>query len=218
MENIKREGGISLDDFYKFCKEMNEHHAFGVMGPTFAVKYIDSCVDTRDGEVWMVTLRDIVADDDIWAKIPEDWKRRSGTAVHISSSRIPRPVPVVNCQNKSNQDEDDDQIGKIDAAAARGTGTAPTIASAVIDSSAVVPVIVVGIPIAAGVPAAVAVVSAPATIAVIIVVAESGVNGDPAADDQNHSADQRRENGHCAPVLLEPVFHRSSFHMTSARA
>ena len=84
MENIKREGGISLDDFYKFCKEMNEHHAFGVMGPTFAVKYIDSCVDTRDGEVWMVTLRDIVADDDIWAKIPEDWKRRSGTAVHIS--------------------------------------------------------------------------------------------------------------------------------------
>ncbi len=140
------------------------------------------------------------------------------TAVHISSSRIPRPVPGVNCQNKSNQDEDDDQIGKIDAAAARGTGTAPTIASAVIDSSAVVPVIVVGIPIAAGVPAAVAVVSAPATIAVIIVVAESGVNGDPAADDQNHSADQRRENGHCAPVLLEPVFHRSSFHMTSARA
>ena len=84
MEDIKREGGISLDDFYKFCKEMNEHHAFGVMGPTFAAKYIDSCVDTRDGEVWMVTLRDIVADDDIWSKIPEDWKRRSGNAVHIS--------------------------------------------------------------------------------------------------------------------------------------
>ena len=66
-----------------FYEEMILHHRWGVYGIKFAAKYIDSITDTRDGEIWSITLRDIATDDEIWAKIPEIWKVRDGNLVNI---------------------------------------------------------------------------------------------------------------------------------------
>lgn len=74
---------MTIEEFVTFYKAMMQSHRFGVYGVTFGVKYIDAIVDTRDGDIWSISLRDIVADDSVWAKIPEPWKVRDRNVVKI---------------------------------------------------------------------------------------------------------------------------------------
>lgn len=74
---------MKIQDFVHFYEEMMLHHRWGVPNINFAAKYIDSITDTRDGEIWSITLRDIATDDEIWAKIPDAWMVKNGNSINI---------------------------------------------------------------------------------------------------------------------------------------
>ena len=80
---INRNCGLSIEEFVSFYNEMMKNHRWGVYGVKFGAKYIDAITDTRDGQIWSITLRDIVADEEIWAKIPEPWKIKDGNLINI---------------------------------------------------------------------------------------------------------------------------------------
>ena len=75
---------MSIEEFTDFYRKMMKIHRWGIYGVRFGAKYIDSIIDTRDGKIWSITLRDIMADDDIWAQIPDAWKAKDGNLIKVT--------------------------------------------------------------------------------------------------------------------------------------
>ena len=74
---------MTIEEFAEFYKTMMEKHRWGVPGIEFSVKYIEAIADTRDCIIWSITLRDINANEAVWAKIPDEWKFKDGDLIKI---------------------------------------------------------------------------------------------------------------------------------------
>lgn len=79
----KRAEALTMDEFVAFYKKMMAQHRWGIAGHSFWVKYIESIIDTRDGTIWSIILLDNFAEEEVWQKIPEAWKIRSGSMINI---------------------------------------------------------------------------------------------------------------------------------------
>lgn len=80
---LRDQQGIGVSEFLAFYHRIMDRHRWGVLGLEFCPKYVNFSVDTRDGQIWSITMRDIIADDATWAKIPDPWKQKDGNLVKV---------------------------------------------------------------------------------------------------------------------------------------
>lgn len=104
--------GISMGEFAAFYYRIMERHCWGVPGLTFCPKYIDSVVDTRDGQIWSITLRDVITDESVLKRIPSAWKHtengvtrivlqdRMGDGYHGLAERLERLLQITEGKDK----------------------------------------------------------------------------------------------------------------------
>ncbi len=49
--------GMTIDQFKELVKHVQEKHSFYGFNSTYAIKYIDSCYDSRSSDIWSVSFR-----------------------------------------------------------------------------------------------------------------------------------------------------------------